>query len=56
MPAFRTGNGIASEDHALLERCRAIVAEVRFDATALPVDSLFFEAREDGVALARSRP
>jgi hypothetical protein len=35
----------------LAEGCRALIARVRFDATTLPVDDLFFVARPYGVKL-----
>lgn len=38
-------------DTELLERCRGTIEAIRFDATALPVDALSFEAREDGIGL-----
>ena len=51
-PEFRATNVLAADwVLELTARCRALVAEIRFDATALPVHDLVFEAAPAGVTL-----
>jgi hypothetical protein len=49
-PSFRVTD-CESENRALLRQCREMAADTRFDATALPVVALDFEARLDGIGL-----
>ena len=51
VPTFKVDEVVGEADLHMVDACRATMATLRFDATALPVDDLTFTARPDGVVL-----